>query len=288
MNRHFNILLGFWGPIANHTCITTYKPVVGCGNDGYNKILECFKSHKIGGFARVVVVCPLHTSLPCLVLVVCATCNYYDSLWVRKQWGFIDHLREHDCKDIVGSIVGHSNDGDSHQRQLILEHYRGHGGGRLSVEWLGWLLTTRLDRVGDALSLHDQNFIHNGKKLVNPLDFLVCVLQLGGDICALEHLGLIYTKYTYDQHGLKLEDVQRSNCQNRASAQRIFQQKMRTTLALLQVALEVHQECTFGTEMYLQICGYYTDNFLCPMHDLRSRGFGFEGFFFFFIVASLV
>ena len=46
---------------------------------------------------------------------------------------------------------------------------------------------------------------------------------------------------------------------------------MRTTLALLQVAHEVHQECTLGTEMYLQICRDYIDILLSPRHDLRSR-----------------
>lgn len=68
-------------------------------------------------------------------------------------------------------------------------------------------MTARLDKVGDASGLHDQNFIFNGKKLVNPLDYHARVSQLGRDICALEHLRLIYTKYTYDQHGLKLEDA---------------------------------------------------------------------------------
>jgi hypothetical protein len=71
--QNSNTIVGFCGPIANHTCITTYKPVVGCSNDGYNKMLEFFRSDKFGGFARVVVVCPLHTSLLHLVLVVCAT-----------------------------------------------------------------------------------------------------------------------------------------------------------------------------------------------------------------------
>ena len=107
-----DILAGFCGPIVNHTCIISYKPVVGCGNDGYNKILDCFKYDKIGGFARVVVVGPLHTGLPRIVLVVCATCSCFDSLWIRKQWGLIDQLWEHECKDIFGPIVGHSSDSD--------------------------------------------------------------------------------------------------------------------------------------------------------------------------------
>ncbi len=38
------------------------------------------------------------------------------------------------------------------------------------IEWLGWLMSTRLNGVHDAWGLHDQDYIHNGNKLINPLD----------------------------------------------------------------------------------------------------------------------
>jgi len=33
------------------------------------------------------------------------------------------------------------------------------------------------------------------------------VLQLGGDVYTLEHVGLVYNRFTIDEHGLKQEDV---------------------------------------------------------------------------------
>jgi hypothetical protein len=60
------------------------------------------------------------------------------------------------------------------------------------------------------LGLHGQDFIHNGKKLVNLLDSFVRTLQLGGDMALHEHLGQLSWKYTFDQYKLKLEDIQRA------------------------------------------------------------------------------
>jgi hypothetical protein len=75
----WDTLAGFCRPKQNHVCISSYKPVVGFGKVGYNTIVDSFRTNKIGGFARIIVVNPLHEKLPRLVLVVCYTCNYFDS-----------------------------------------------------------------------------------------------------------------------------------------------------------------------------------------------------------------
>jgi hypothetical protein len=75
----WDTLAGFCGPKLNHVCISNYKPVVGTSELGYNKIVDSFRTDKIGGFARIVVVNPLHDKLPRLVLVVCCTCNCFDA-----------------------------------------------------------------------------------------------------------------------------------------------------------------------------------------------------------------
>ena len=85
-------LVGFCGLIENHNCVTTYKPVVGVAEVGYNKVLQSFRQDKVGSFARVIVVNPLHEKLPRLVLVACCTCGCFDSTWVRAQWNKIDEL----------------------------------------------------------------------------------------------------------------------------------------------------------------------------------------------------
>ena len=220
-------LAGFCGVKENHVCMSGFKPSVGSGDDGYNSIVDSFRNDRVGGFARVVMVNPLHQSLPRLVLVVNCTCNCFDAAWVRRQWGVIEKIWEDECKDIVGPIVGHASDGDSRRRQLMLEDYKAVEGTRLQVEWPGWFFSASLDAAGDAKGLHDQDFIHNGKKLINLLDSPVRVLQLGGDVALLEHVGMVYNKFSQDQHGLKLEDTTRKDRQNWASAQRLCQGKVR-------------------------------------------------------------
>lgn len=220
-------LAGFCGPLGDHVCLSSFKPLVGFGEEGYNMIVDSFRNNKVGGFARVIVVNPMHSELPRLVLVACCTCNSFDSAWVRRQWDIIDGLWAKDCLDVVGPIVGHSSDGDSRRRQLMLQDYRCLVGARLAVGWEGWNLTCGLDGTGNAKGLHDQDYIHNGKKLINPLLSAVRVLQLGGDVCTLEHVGLVYNRFTADQHGLRQEDVDRKDRQNWASAQRLCQAKVR-------------------------------------------------------------
>lgn len=256
----------------NHVCISNYKRCVGTGEGSYNTILECFQGDKVGGFARVIVISPLHAKLPRLVLCVSCTCNYFDSQWVLNHWSRIDKLWEKHCKASVGLIIGHASDGDSRRRQLMLAEYKAYDGDRLqAMEWPGWMFTGKLDCHGDATGLHDQDFIHNGKKLINPIDSPVRMPQLGANVVTLTHLGLVCNKFTCDQHGLKLEDTTRKDRQNWASAQRICQLRTRNCLALLQTSKEVHQERTLGKELYLEVCGNYIDIFLSPTLNLRSR-----------------
>lgn len=267
----FDVLAGFCGSKINHKCVVDFKPYVGEGNTGYENILDAFRGDKIGSFARVIMVNPLHAKLPRLVLAVSCTCNCFDSCWVRSHWGRIDSLWKLHCEESVGPVVGHASDGDSRRRQLMLEDYTGKSGHRFEVPWEGFVLSAVLGVGNRVQGLHDQDFIHNGKKLINPLDSVVKTLQLGLDICCLGHVGQVYNKYTFDQHGLRQEDVNRSDRQNWASAQRLCALKVRTCLKDIRVGRDTHQERTLGTEMYLQICADYVDIFLSVSLDLRQR-----------------
>jgi len=83
--------------LENHKCITDHKLVVGFGEDGYSKIVDSFRTCKVGGFARVIVVNLLHKKLPRLGLVACCTCCCFDAGWVRSQWSKIDELWKNHC-----------------------------------------------------------------------------------------------------------------------------------------------------------------------------------------------
>jgi hypothetical protein len=266
-----DVLAGFCGPKEGHECIVDFKPPVGEDEVGYDTIVDAFHNFKTGSFARVIMVNPLHAKLPRLVFAISCTCNCFDSCWVRKQWGRIDRLWKLHCEDQVGPIVRHASDGDSHRRQLMLEDYTRRVGSRYAMPWEGFVLTaSRVD--GTSVSgLHDQDFIHNGKKLINLPDSPVKMLQLGRDVCVIGHIGLVYKKFTFDQHGLRNEDVSCADRQNWASIQQICAAKTRSYLRELRLAQDTHQERTLGTEIYLQICGDYIDCFLYVSLDLRAR-----------------
>jgi hypothetical protein len=61
----------------------------------------------------------------------------------------------------------------------------------------------------------------------------------------------VYQRFTYDEHGLTLVDIQRSDRENWAFAQRLCAAKMWQCLWKLRLAEDVHRERTFGTEMYM-------------------------------------
>ena len=267
----WDTLLGFCGPTENHKCITNYKPVVGVGEVGYNKVVDSFKQNKVGGFARVIVVNPLHEKLPRLVLVACCTCGCFDASWVRAQWKEIDNLWSQHCYAPIGPIIGHASDGDSRRRQLMLTDYKNLDGMRLTVDWEGWVFTSAMNEAGEATGLHDQDYVHNGKKLLNPLDSNVRTLRLGTDMALHQQICQVFNRFTVDEHGLLQEDYDRKDRQNWASAQRLCSQKVRDCLRSLRLSTDLHRERTLGTELYLEICADYIDIFLSPRHDLRSR-----------------
>jgi hypothetical protein len=264
-------LVGFCGEKENHVCISTFKPQVGNGESGYSSIVDSFRMNVKGSFARVIMVNPLHDKLPKLVLVVSCTCNRFNSSWVRNQWETIDTLWQDSCGLVIGPIIGHSSDGDSRRRQLMVEDYCNKVGFRYEIPWEGWSLSCEWLGENKIKGLHDQDFIHNGKKLINPLDSAVKCLQLGADVCHLDHIGQVYQKFGIDQHGLRKEDVERTDRQNWASAQRICAKKARTCLQELRTCRDAHQERTLGTELYLSICADYIDIFLSVSLTLRER-----------------
>jgi hypothetical protein len=97
--------------------------VVGIGDEGNNMIVDSFRLDKMGTFACVIVVNPLHVKLPRLVLSLSCTCNCFDSEWVIEQWKRIEELWQVDYECAIGPIIGHASNGDSRRRQLMLNSY---------------------------------------------------------------------------------------------------------------------------------------------------------------------
>jgi hypothetical protein len=55
----------------------------------------------------------------------------------------------------------------------MLSSYTCVDGQRYGISWPGWIMSGTVIASGQVQGLHDQDFIHNGKKLINPLDSLV-------------------------------------------------------------------------------------------------------------------
>jgi hypothetical protein len=85
-DQKFNTLVGSCELEKHHVCMSDFKPIVGSGNDDYNTIIDSFTNNRVGEFARVVMVNPVHQSLLMFVLVVHCTCNCFNVAWVCRQW----------------------------------------------------------------------------------------------------------------------------------------------------------------------------------------------------------
>ncbi|KAL2632184.1 hypothetical protein R1flu_016870 [Riccia fluitans] len=119
----------------------------------------------------------------------------------------------------MGLVLGHASDGDARRRKFMLEDYLGSEGQRWTVGWDGWVLSGIVLDSGDVYALGDQDPIHNGKKMINPLDRSSYPIVLGDFHACLEHVQLVYKLYSHDHHGLNIDDVMRRDRQNWAGPQ---------------------------------------------------------------------
>ena len=94
----------------------------------------------------------------------------------------------------IGPIIGHACKGDKRRWHLMLEDYLSKGESRFEIPWEGWLLSARMSVNGVVHGLHNHGFIHNGKKMINPLGSPLKTFQFGSDNFYLDNLGMIYNR----------------------------------------------------------------------------------------------
>ncbi len=121
--------------------------------------------------------------------------------------------------------------------------------------------------------MSDQDFIHNGKKLVNHLKHPSKVLYLGDNLCHMNHLQLLYTNESFNQHqhGLYHTDIERKDCMNWESAQHIVFPKVPKCLQKINDGDILPKENVSGTIMFLHICWRYVEIFYSLESDLLQR-----------------
>lgn len=273
-------LLGFCGVTgADHKCLDYFTVVVGNGEQGYNTIVNAFNEYKIGPFARAIILNPLHPKLPRIPVLIMPTCNRFDHEFVFRQWQTVERLYEKELQDIVGPLIGHSSDGDSRRRKLMLQLGTNNVGSRyraIPME-LGFVLSCRKVETENGYIIRDacdQDYIHNHKKLLNPLDHASRVLMLGDYLVHMNHLQLVYEMFPIPDHGLGLNDIQRSDRQNWRSAQKLTFPQVRNCLQMLMEGLvEGHPRnpSLLGTMIYLHVVWLYVEIFCSSVASLRRR-----------------
>ncbi|KAL2620839.1 hypothetical protein R1flu_001044 [Riccia fluitans] len=166
----------------------------------------------------------------------------------------------------MGPILGHASDGDASRRKLMLEDYLGSEGQRWTVGWDGWVLSGIVLDSGDMYALGDQDPIHNGKKMINPLDKSSYPIVLGDFHACLEHVQLVYKLYSHDHRGLNIDDVMRRDRQNWAgNTEPLSEKKM--------VSKECFNDVQISCHFVVLLCRVFRNKFprmALPLYLLGS------------------
>ena len=127
-------LVGFCGKKEEHKCQSHFLVTVGEAAAVYEIITYSFKNCVIGNYACVIFIAkPLHKNIPHLVVVVHPTCNKFDANFFHQQWEKVEYLWKKHVEYFLGPIIGHSSDGDSRRRMLMLKDYYSTRGMRYQI-----------------------------------------------------------------------------------------------------------------------------------------------------------
>ena len=273
-------LLGFCGIKGpNHQCLDHFTVKVGDGEEGYNNIFSAFRNNVIGNYARAIILNPFLPNLPRLPILIMPTCNRFDTEFVHRQWQEIERLFEDKLEATLGPLIGHSSDGDSRRRKIMLQLMRSREGLRFQPipQDLGFVLSCRKEIKGDSYvvrDLGDQDYIHNHKKLLSPLDHSSRVLMMGKNIVHMNHLQLVYDTFSHTEHGLGLDDINRRDRQNWRSVQKLTLLRVQNCLQRLINGDEDGRRpdpSLIGTLTYLKVIWNYVEIFCSKVRTLYQR-----------------
>ena len=120
----------------------------------------------------------------------------------------------------------------------------------------------------------DQDYVHNHKKLLNPLDHATRVLRMGEHLVHMNHLQLVSEVFPFADHGLGVSDIERRDRQNWRSAQKLTFPKVQECLeALINGTAQGRPPniTLLGTKTYLLIIWYYVEIFCSSVASLTNR-----------------
>ena len=282
-HQETDLLIGFCGKkVDDHKCLTDFQLVIGDTDESYEFMVKCFREYCIGTLARAMILNPLHAGLPRVVIGLFPTCNKFTHKDVEKQWIAIEEIFERKMSERIGPLVGHSSDGDSRRRKLMMQKMLKTDGVRYDPigKKNGFLFTARKKVKGDGnwtiSDVGDQDWIHNAKKFICHLDHISRCLQLGdGKFVLMNHVELLVEKMSVFKHGLTREHVRRErDRQNFKIAQQLaFKcvQESFDDLITGKVDGCPPDSTLLGTKVYLNVIHHYIEIFASPVLPLKSR-----------------
>lgn len=176
-------------------------------------------------------------------------------------------------------MIGHSSDGDSRRRKVMMQLATNNVGSSnrpIPME-CGFVLSCRKEETDSGYVIRDvcdQDYIHNHKKLLNPLDHASRALMIGNNLIHMNHLQLVYDIFPVPDHGLGVSDIERSDRQNWRSAQKLSFPKVRSCIQNLmngRVNGHPRNPTLLGTKSYLLIIWYYVEIFCSGVASLECR-----------------
>lgn len=273
-----DVLTGFCGAVgADHMCSDDFNIKIGEGEEGYNAITDAFSKNKIGNYARVILINPLHPALPKLPAMIMPSCNCFDHKFVNDQWRELSDYYDAYIKPVMGPLLGFASDGESRRRKLFIEYASSSDGLRFQPipRNLGFIYTAAKKSFGDSYTIEklcDSDYIHCHKKLINHLDHESRIMTMGNQRVHLNHIQLVYDTFPATQHGLSKCDVDRTDKQNWNSAQRITFSVVRDCLQdLVDGKIGRKDDTVKGTHLFLTIVWLYVEIFCSCTADLKTR-----------------
>ena len=155
-----------------HECDPDFIYSIGDGEDAYQRLVEAFRINCVAGFAGIILINPLHANFLPFVVLLQGTCNTVTHRMVLDQSNLIKQLYSRHMLPVLRLLVDLASDGDSRRRKLHLLNSKSLEGERYKIDHENFSFSGKIVEKRDRTyveDLSDQDFIHNGKKLVNHL-----------------------------------------------------------------------------------------------------------------------
>ena len=209
-DQRLNIVWGYCGLKEAHLCEEFYTINVSDDQRAYEQLVEDMNNSKLATMARPIMVNPMQTSLPRIVLHLQGTCNTFTHGTVFRQCNMYDLLSKEFLDPVLGPGIGNGSEGDSIRRKLFLaQSSDANNGQRFKLVSIseGFLFSAKLE-VDEENELHLQNlsdsdFIHSHKKLDNHLDYVSRDLWPGLYPAHCNDIRAVLEHFSPHEHGFR-------------------------------------------------------------------------------------